>query len=526
MSDRMEAPDSGVRVRMYRPGGLGDCFLLAFPGTGGEARYLLVDCGVFFGTRGGAARMRAIAADIAQATDGRLDVLVATHEHWDHLCGLTYARETFAELAIGEVWLAWTEDPAHPVARRLRERRHHALRALAATAHGLRASGEGAELGAEMADLLAFHGDLGATSTADLMERVRGMGKPRFCRPGGAPLALPGVAGTKVWVLGPPEDETALSRSDPSGDPGEVYGFAPLTEGQALQLAARTAWGEEAWPPPPAEVPEDEELPEDAGSRALWSERLGFDPGAGGGADLTCPFGRHDGIPLAEVAADPGEHGLFFWKRYGSDEGKPPKALRKLEREKRGDEGAELGIGPAWRRVDHDWARALAHLALALDGDTNNTSLVLAFELPRSGRVLLFPADAQVGNWLSWDGVELDGGDPARPLTAEELLRRTVLYKVGHHGSHNATLQERGLERMESEELVAMIPVDEEQARAKEWKMPFGKLLERLHEKTRGRVLRSDRGLPEGHEELDWGDFEVEEAELWVQVTIPDSAPG
>jgi hypothetical protein len=41
-------------------------------------------------------------------------------------------------------------------------------------------------------------------------------------------------------------------------------------------------------------------------------------------------------------------------------------------------------------------------LALQLDSDTNNTSLVLAFELGKSGRVLLFPGDAQVGNWLSW----------------------------------------------------------------------------------------------------------------------------
>ena len=46
-------------------------------------------------------------------------------------------------------------------------------------------------------------------------------------------------------------------------------------------------------------------------------------------------------------------------------------------------------------------------LALQLDSDTNNTSLVLAIELIASGRVLLFPGDAQVGNWLSWhEGIE------------------------------------------------------------------------------------------------------------------------
>ena len=34
----------------------------------------------------------------------------------------------------------------------------------------------------------------------------------------------------------------------------------------------------------------------------------------------------------------------------------------------------------AWRRIDHDWLNAFNQLALDLDNDTNNTSLVLAFE--------------------------------------------------------------------------------------------------------------------------------------------------
>ena len=62
-------------------------------------------------------------------------------------------------------------------------------------------------------------------------------------------------------------------------------------------------------------------------------------------------------------------------------------------------------------------------LAMQLDQDTNNTSLVLAFELgPRkeSGPVLLFAADAQVGNWLSWQNVTwtFEG----RTITGPDLL--------------------------------------------------------------------------------------------------------
>ena len=73
-----------------------------------------------------------------------------------------------------------------------------------------------------------------------------------------------------------------------------------------------------------------------------------------------------------------------------------------------------------------------------MNDKTNNASLVLAFEMGPGGKVLLFAADAQRGNWLSWTRGTWDDGD--KTVTASDLLARTVLYKVGHHGSHNATL--------------------------------------------------------------------------------------
>jgi hypothetical protein len=70
-----------------------------------------------------------------------------------------------------------------------------------------------------------------------------------------------------------------------------------------------------------------------------------------------------------------------------------------------------------------------------------------------------------------------------------------VFYKVGHHASHNATLREKGLERMTNRDLVAMIPVEEGRAKSLDWAMPFPSLLQRLEEKTRGRVIRADRNI-------------------------------
>lgn len=111
-----------VRVRMYRQG-LGDCFLLRFPGENGRPFHLVIDSGVIKGTSEPTVKMREVAEDIESETGGKIDVLVVTHEHWDHVSGFAEAREVWERMEIAEVWLAWTEDPANKLAKKLRRER-------------------------------------------------------------------------------------------------------------------------------------------------------------------------------------------------------------------------------------------------------------------------------------------------------------------------------------------------------------------------------------------------------------------
>ncbi len=70
-------------------------------------------------------------------------------------------------------------------------------------------------------------------------------------------------------------------------------------------------------------------------------------------------------------------------------------------------------------------------LVRALDDAMNNTSLILLFEV--GSKKFLFPGDAQLENW------SYALKDSPEAVKNQELLSGTDFYKVGHHGSLNAT---------------------------------------------------------------------------------------
>src|SRR6266545_1878611 len=110
--------DMQVRVRMYRQG-LGDCYLITF-GTGAAARHVLIDCGTL-GTTTNNNSMRDIVASIRAVTGDHLDLVVATHEHKDHLSGFASRKEDFSDMTIDRFWVGWTENPADQTAQALKK---------------------------------------------------------------------------------------------------------------------------------------------------------------------------------------------------------------------------------------------------------------------------------------------------------------------------------------------------------------------------------------------------------------------
>jgi hypothetical protein len=452
-----------VTVRMFCQG-LGDCFLITIPQADVRPYSILIDFGVALGTPSADIIMKQAAAKIAELTQGTIDLLVLSHEHWDHVSGYVLAADELKnmkktkKLTFKHLWVAWTEKDGDPLADVLRKEFKKAKAALMRAAHaaaGLKGVDDTSVRRLQAVNgVLAFYG-LGAAKTGgsvadamklphQLVDEANNQAAVDYLKPGEC-LALPGATGDaggiQTFVLGPPYDRAKLRRLNPSTKGDEGY---EKKKGDLPGAAFNWSWMASALG--------------DVLSLGLVDGEDKVDAGA------SFPFDQQLSLSLDDAKGDP------RFASYYSD--------------------APAG---AVRRIDNEWLWAGAQrLALKMDNYTNNTCLVLAFELPKSKQVLLFPADAQAGNWLSWHDQKYDTKD-GRQLSAADLLAKTSLYKVGHHGSHNATLKKQGLELMTHPDLVAMLPVEADGvARLRYGQMPLQSLMKALREKTDGRILRID----------------------------------
>jgi beta-lactamase superfamily II metal-dependent hydrolase len=322
--------------------GFGDAFLVLIPDGQRQCR-VLFDCGSIEASKD--MPMKGIVSQIIEdVTDedgvARIDVVVATHRHKDHVSG--FADVAWKAVEVKEVWLPWTEHPTDAEARRIREMQSRlalSLNASLATAASIDGSAKLLGVARDIAANALMLSNDAAMKT--LHSGFAGKPKRRFLPLKGirSRLIEPGVLpGVKVHVMGPSRDPEVIRDMDPPK--GESY----------LRLRSALA-GASSSPPPPF-------------------------------------------APEFRLESSVGE-----W------------------------------VFPPWEKDEVARAGSLSELAVAvvLDKAVNGTSLMLMIEV--GGSLLLFPGDAQWGTWAN-----VLGDDEWR-----EMLQRVNFYKIGHHGSHNAT---------------------------------------------------------------------------------------
>lgn len=327
-------------VRMYNVG-FGDAFLLILPGVD-RPRRVLVDCGVLIGGAGPVPMKEVVAQIITDVTDSdgvaRIDVVVGTHRHHDHVSG--FADRRWADVRVGEVWMPWTEHPKDPLAREIRNTQSRTGLALA------RALAAATTPEDELAMVLAENALSNTNAMRTLHTGFDGAPKRRYlpARTGPRSFKPKGLPGVRVHVLGPSRDPEVIRDVDPPANKTWLLLAESVEEGATPSSPFAAGW----------------DVAPDKFARGRPSAHLGLEP-----RDVT----YLDGVATVDL----------------------------------------FGV------------------AVALDKAVNGTSLVLVFEI---GDVcLLFPGDAQ---WGTWAAIVEDE-------QAMELLARTTFWKVGHHGSHNAT---------------------------------------------------------------------------------------
>ena len=446
-----------------------------------QPRYVLIDCGIHSSQTGRSDLIRQVIKDVRDATGGYLHLVIATHEHYDHLMGFVDSKAGFENFTVDRVWLAWTEDLTDSRALELNKRKQALQEALGLALQRLQLAGasdpqqEAAARRLERwlkwddAQPLAATADEVKLSTCERAIRLlekQFNAELEYLEPGEFKDVSDDVPSVRAYVLGPPKGDEHLKKSDPGTKQWGTY-LDSDEDVIGLATAVIGAVGDEEQKQTLLQrLASQMGLPAADESGSLLSESADMID------DLAQPFDRRYRIPIDRARTNP-----FFWNRF-------------------------FATDQDWRRVNAGWTAAAEQLALHINRHTNNTSLALAFECgpPGKGFVLLFPGDAQLGNWRSWKSQTWAVDNET--VTAADLLARTWLYKVGHHASHNGSVskdddgQDFGVALFPND-VVSFVPVAEATAHGLGWHdMPFGPILDDLQGGRRA-CLRADKTPPE-----------------------------
>lgn len=224
---------------MYKVG-FGDAFLLFLPTADGEKK-VLSDCGSIARPPEELPLTRVVEAIVDAVTDERggvrrprIDVVVATHRHRDHISG--FDRPISDTVEVKEVWMPWKEHPTAPEARSLRE--SHAR--LAAGLHAELTALKEPDYEAAAAGLPLREIALNALANEAAMNTLLRGFQPPTPRHQFLPetpthrtidsKALPEIV---VHVLGPSRDPAVIRRLDPPVGESYLRLAADRVEGKA-----------------------------------------------------------------------------------------------------------------------------------------------------------------------------------------------------------------------------------------------------------------------------------------------------
>jgi len=445
MPDSSSKIVDGADIRMYRLG-TGDCFTIKFKSGRSTTHTMLIDCGYWSGTY---AEKREVIRTMAADVDNTLDTLVVTHEHKDHVDGFAAAESMFArDFSIGNVWMGWSENDSDPTVRAWKDSYGEKKRALALAADEVNKHVSSESFRARYGSGLAMDREVLA------MRDRFAEGLAEFAGLHADGLGVNYKGGLKGMQV---VKERLVDGNLQCLETGDVWENIEGLDGVRVYVLG-----------PPTHYRDVKREHGEGGESYKHNKELeSADLLLRAFSEMAPGFSGRRTTPFDATLADD----LDRWD---------PCELEVL--------GLYEDQDHDWRRIDDDWLFSAGQFALRMNSLTNNLSLVLAFEFIESGKVMLFPGDAEFGSWASWHDLvwEIDGQE----VTASDLLGRTVFYKVAHHLSHNGTARSLGLDLMTDRDLVAMATLDYGSI-SSGWKrtMPNLMILRDLLEKTHGRLM-------------------------------------
>jgi hypothetical protein len=194
-------------IRVYNVE-LGDCIYCRIPKArvaqdGPDDFHMLIDCGSWGAFAGLKLAVEHLKTQLPDAGRGkkRLDLLVVTHEHKDHIAG--FDANLFKDLAIGNIWMSTAMDRKHPQSERafaLQDYAKQAMRNLAAL---------NLELSSELQDLVDLY-SVSNDNAIDTLQKVLPRAnsiEAKYVHAGDSAAGL-GIhlKDTTIEVLGPEQD--------------------------------------------------------------------------------------------------------------------------------------------------------------------------------------------------------------------------------------------------------------------------------------------------------------------------------